>query len=65
MDQDIYSKLMASSHERHLKRTKNLPPQKWQQLLLQPQQPRRRLRRCGGRLLLQLACKPEQILLQS
>jgi len=27
MDQDSYSKLMASSHERHLKRTKNLPPQ--------------------------------------
>jgi hypothetical protein len=44
---------MASSHERHLKRTKNPPPQKWQQQLQQPQQPRRRLRAGGGRLLLQ------------
>ena len=41
MDQDSSSKLMASSHERHLKRTKNLPPQKWQQQPPQPPQPRR------------------------
>jgi hypothetical protein len=45
MDQDSYSKLMASSHERHLKGTKNLPLQKWQQQQQQQQQqqPRRRL----------------------
>jgi hypothetical protein len=43
MDQDSYSKLMASSHERHLKRTQNLQQQKWQQLLQQQQQPRRLL----------------------
>jgi hypothetical protein len=45
MDQDSYSKLMASSHKRHLKRKKNLQPQKWQLLLQQQQQqPRLRLR---------------------
>jgi hypothetical protein len=43
MDQDSYFKLMASSLERNLKRTKNLPQQKWQQLQQQQQQPRRRL----------------------
>jgi hypothetical protein len=42
MDQDSYSKLMASSHERHLKRTKNLQLQKWQQQQQRKQQLRRK-----------------------
>ena len=42
MDQDIYPNLMASLHETHLKRTKNLQLQKRQRQPLQPPQPRRR-----------------------
>jgi DNA-binding transcriptional regulator YbjK len=37
-DQDSYSKLMASLHERHLTKTKNLLQQKWQQQQQQQQQ---------------------------
>jgi hypothetical protein len=53
MDQESYSKLMASLHERHLVRMKNLLPQKWQQQQQQQPQPRQRRRAGGCRLLLQ------------
>jgi hypothetical protein len=67
MDQESYSKLMASLHERHLKRTKNLLPQKWQQQQQQQQQQRPRLRRRagGGRLLLQARTNLAKVLIEA
>jgi hypothetical protein len=61
MDQDSYSKLMASSHERHLKRTKNLPQQNGSS--------RRRGRSsqsggCSGRLLLQARTNLATVLIE-
>jgi hypothetical protein len=46
MGQDSFSKLMASLHEKHLKKTKNSPPLKRRQQ--QPQAHSHRNRGCGG-----------------
>jgi hypothetical protein len=44
MDKDSSPNLIASLHETHLKRLKNLPPPKQWRQPLQPPQPRRRRR---------------------
>jgi hypothetical protein len=57
---------MASSHERHLKRTKNLQQQKWQQQQQQQQQQQRlRRRACCGRLLLQARTNLSTVLIEA